>query len=147
MVVLKNLDLTDVTYSLAASSYWSAVEINLAVICACLTTLKPLLARLFPKLLGTSMASGYGTTGRNVAVRYGDASRTGGAPLTTTLSSQRKKRHITVEEHEFAKLDGESIKSEHGFVASYPLGIGGETGGGRHYGVTRPERLYFHSPV
>lgn len=30
---------------------WTIVEPNLAVICACLTTIKPLVSRLFPRLL------------------------------------------------------------------------------------------------
>lgn len=147
MVTISRLDFTDITYNFAVISYWGAVEVNLAIICACLTTLKPLLVRLFPKLLGTSMASRYGTTpGHNVAVRYGDASRTGGGRPTDTLSSQRKKRHLTTEEHEFAKLDDQSVKSERELVPSYQLEIRGKTGDG-HHGVTRPERSYVYSQV
>ncbi|KAI2641734.1 hypothetical protein GGS26DRAFT_15108 [Hypomontagnella submonticulosa] len=33
---------------------WSGVENNLAIICACLPTLRPILAQLFPKLLSTT---------------------------------------------------------------------------------------------
>lgn len=34
---------------------WSCVELNIAIICACCMTLRPLVARLFPRLL----SSGY----------------------------------------------------------------------------------------
>ncbi|KAI1802948.1 hypothetical protein F4811DRAFT_364769 [Daldinia bambusicola] len=37
---------------------WSGVELDLAIICACLPTLRPMVARAFPRLLG----SGSGTT-------------------------------------------------------------------------------------
>ena len=33
-------------------AYWGAVEVNLPIICACLTTIRPLLNKLFPGLLG-----------------------------------------------------------------------------------------------
>jgi hypothetical protein len=42
------------TYNLATLSIWSSIEVNLAIICACLTTLKPLIVRMFPRLLKTS---------------------------------------------------------------------------------------------
>ncbi len=54
IVFIHNLDLSDFTYQMASVSIWGSVEVNLAIICACLTTLKPLVARVFPKLLGSS---------------------------------------------------------------------------------------------
>ena len=51
-VYLSKLEYRDSTYELAALSYWSAVEVNLPIICACLTTIRPLLNKLFPGLLG-----------------------------------------------------------------------------------------------
>jgi hypothetical protein len=58
------MDFSDFTYSLATLNIWGAVEVNLAIICACLTTLKPLVARVFPRLLqsrdwGPSGSLGY----------------------------------------------------------------------------------------
>lgn len=46
------LDTTDATYSFAVLAYWGAVEVNLPIICACLTTIRPLLNKLLPWLLG-----------------------------------------------------------------------------------------------
>lgn len=58
------MDYADVTYRLASLHIWGAVEVNLAIICACMTTLKPLVARVFPQLLqsgdrGTPGSLGY----------------------------------------------------------------------------------------
>jgi hypothetical protein len=51
IVSLKSLPFDDFTYHLATLAIWGSVEVNLAIICACLTTLKPLIARMFPRLL------------------------------------------------------------------------------------------------
>ncbi|KAK1753616.1 hypothetical protein QBC47DRAFT_415394 [Echria macrotheca] len=54
MISIARMDFSDMTYQFAAFAYWGAVEVNLAIICACLTTLKPLGVRLFPRLLASS---------------------------------------------------------------------------------------------
>ncbi|KAI3323480.1 hypothetical protein HD806DRAFT_496829 [Xylariaceae sp. AK1471] len=38
---------------------WTMLEVNIAVVCACLTTIKPLLARVFPRLLSSSKEGDY----------------------------------------------------------------------------------------
>lgn len=89
-------------------SHWAAVEINLAIVCACLTTLRPLVARLFPRLLGmtisTSALNGDGTSGQT------------GLPETigsATMQAPRRHGAIHEEEREFAGLvDDEPNKSE-----------------------------------
>ncbi len=87
--------------------------------------LKPLLVRMFPKLLGSTPASRYCTAG-------------GTAPLDTIGGSTQKpnKRHAPIEEREFARLDDESVKSEQGLV-EYELDMQGKKGG-----VTRPGRTF-----
>ncbi|KAK1759119.1 hypothetical protein QBC47DRAFT_371088 [Echria macrotheca] len=40
----------DVTWIIAGVSMWSAVELNVAIVCACLLVMKPLFLRLFPGL-------------------------------------------------------------------------------------------------
>ncbi|KAM7211743.1 hypothetical protein V8F06_012876 [Rhypophila decipiens] len=42
----------DGSYTSADLIYWTAAEVNAAIVCACAMTLKPLVQRLFPKLLG-----------------------------------------------------------------------------------------------
>ena len=43
-----------VTGTNVAAGYWSGIESNCSVICASLPTLRPLVSRFIPKLLGTS---------------------------------------------------------------------------------------------
>ncbi|KAK3935172.1 Phosphoglucosamine mutase [Diplogelasinospora grovesii] len=42
---------TDFTWDLVSIANWSSAEINIAIVCACLTTLKPLLAKLFGPMM------------------------------------------------------------------------------------------------
>ncbi|KAI0166984.1 hypothetical protein GGR52DRAFT_584825 [Hypoxylon sp. FL1284] len=49
---------TDPSVGGIALGLWSGVELTLALICACLPTLRPVLARLFPRLLRSTTAAG-----------------------------------------------------------------------------------------
>lgn len=44
----------DATYTSARMIYWTTVEVNAAISCACIMTLKPLIQRVFPRLLSPS---------------------------------------------------------------------------------------------
>lgn len=59
----------DPTWDNVDTQIWSVIEVGVAVICACLPTLRPLLGLFFPRVFGTmgstkGKASGYGTGGR-----------------------------------------------------------------------------------
>jgi len=54
---------TDVTWDNVGAATWSAVELNTAIVCACLPTLKPLINIVAPRLLGS-------TNGTNRGSRY-----------------------------------------------------------------------------
>ena len=54
IVTITRMDFEDVTWKFAVLAYWGAVEVNLAIICACLTTLKPLVVRIWPTLLAST---------------------------------------------------------------------------------------------
>lgn len=59
VVKLGTLDFTDITYANATALVWSAIEVNLAVICSCLPVLAPLLPPwMREKLTGSSGYSG-----------------------------------------------------------------------------------------
>lgn len=47
-------DSTNPTWEFFDIGIWSTVEINVGIICACLPSLRLLLVRMFPKLLGTT---------------------------------------------------------------------------------------------
>lgn len=40
----------DITWDGVTTGIWNAFEVNVAIVCACLITLKPVGARLFPRL-------------------------------------------------------------------------------------------------
>jgi len=45
---------TDITWYNVGAATWSAVEVNVGIICACLPTLRPLIGRIFPSILASS---------------------------------------------------------------------------------------------
>lgn len=45
---------TDPVWDGAATSYWSAIELNIGILCACLPTLRPLLKKVAPGLMGST---------------------------------------------------------------------------------------------
>ena len=44
----------DITWDSATALIWSTVEVNVAIVCACLPTLKPIISLVFPRLLNGS---------------------------------------------------------------------------------------------
>lgn len=51
---------------------WSNIEINVGIICACLPTIRVILVRLFPTIMGTTKAS---TQAYHAKYGYGNGSR------------------------------------------------------------------------
>ncbi|KGO65322.1 hypothetical protein PITC_015900 [Penicillium italicum] len=96
LVSLKKIaDSTDPTFDNVAAASWSAIECNTGIVCACLPTLKPLVARIFPSMVSTFNASrpARGDTTQRNSDWNGDAS-TLGAPG---------------EEHEYGAGDPERV--------------------------------------
>ncbi|KAL4821381.1 hypothetical protein BDW67DRAFT_48461 [Aspergillus spinulosporus] len=66
---------SDTSWSNVAAAYWTAAECNVAIICACLPFLRPLVSRLFPKFLSTNSYNKYSlnptrtTAGRSMRLR------------------------------------------------------------------------------
>ncbi|KAK4162845.1 hypothetical protein QBC43DRAFT_320571 [Cladorrhinum sp. PSN259] len=58
LAVAIKADRGDVLWYAASTANWNTSEINIAIICACLTTMKPIVVRFFPGL----SASPYGST-------------------------------------------------------------------------------------
>ncbi|OKL62446.1 hypothetical protein UA08_02573 [Talaromyces atroroseus] len=44
----------DITYTESLAFMWSAVEVNIGIVCACIITLRPLVGKVFPKMLEDS---------------------------------------------------------------------------------------------
>jgi hypothetical protein len=70
---------TDNTYDIA-NVMWTIIEPNVAVICACLPTLRQLVVKLFPALQSKSSANRYGTPGYAKNMKSG---ATGGSQIPT----------------------------------------------------------------
>ncbi|CDM30847.1 hypothetical protein DTO013E5_509 [Penicillium roqueforti] len=49
----------DTSYSNVAAAYWTAAECNVAIMCACLPFLRPIISRIFPKLLSGGSSNPY----------------------------------------------------------------------------------------
>ncbi len=104
------------------------MEVNLAIICACLTTLKPLLARLFPRLLATTASSN----------TYGPGKSIGRARESVAVPSHRVQGTVVVDERSFLELDSDA-KSDDGFpIPMRDL----EEQRKRDFGVAEPNRAY-----
>ncbi|KAK5652275.1 hypothetical protein OQA88_10623 [Cercophora sp. LCS_1] len=54
----------DFTYEAAELMYLTSVEVNGAIVCACVMTLKPFIARFFPGVLGSLQGTGRSSSGR-----------------------------------------------------------------------------------
>ncbi|AEO70677.1 uncharacterized protein THITE_2122347 [Thermothielavioides terrestris NRRL 8126] len=54
LIVVEREQPYDATYTSANMIYWTAVEVNASISCACIMTFKPLIQRLFPRLLSPS---------------------------------------------------------------------------------------------
>ncbi|KAF4630698.1 hypothetical protein G7Y89_g7435 [Cudoniella acicularis] len=52
-VLQKSTYSRDTTWDFGDASIWSAIELNTGITCACLTTLKPLVAQFFPRLMAS----------------------------------------------------------------------------------------------
>jgi hypothetical protein len=59
IVLSKHAD--DRTYYSAATAYWSAIEMNLGIVCASLPALKPLVVKIIPGFSTRHSSRGYGT--------------------------------------------------------------------------------------
>ncbi|KAJ5690385.1 hypothetical protein N7462_004777 [Penicillium macrosclerotiorum] len=55
---------SDTSYSNVGAAFWTAAECNVAIICACLPFLRPIISHIFPKLLSTNSYNRYTTNDR-----------------------------------------------------------------------------------
>ncbi|KAI2484887.1 hypothetical protein Ptr902_03827 [Pyrenophora tritici-repentis] len=65
----------DNSYYTARAAYWSAIEINLAIVCASLPALKPLIVRLIPGFSSRNSGRGTGTGENSRIVTIGTRGR------------------------------------------------------------------------
>lgn len=65
-LLIKQQKSTDGTWTLAITAILSIIETSLGIMCACIPTLRPLVKKISPRLVGSSNkdASGYGKSSR-----------------------------------------------------------------------------------
>lgn len=76
---------------------WSTVEINVGIICVCLPSLRLLLVRLFPRLLGTTQryyARYAGTSGANRSAATGQSRPCRGTGTTSHVERSQHRPEI-----------------------------------------------------
>ena len=116
------------TWDNLAVSQWSTVEINVGMICACMPSLRVLLVRLFPKLLGSTQhsnakyyANSHSHVGGNISInrsgKSANTSQTGGKENGITYSQTYTVQYGNQFEHDethlvqLSDLDAEAMKS------------------------------------
>lgn len=62
---------TNPTYDQYDVIYWSTIETNIGMICTCLPTMRLMLVRLFPKIIGSGTRSGGYATGTSASLGKG----------------------------------------------------------------------------
>ncbi|KAB8273323.1 hypothetical protein BDV30DRAFT_249013 [Aspergillus minisclerotigenes] len=85
----------DTSYSNVGAAYWTAAECNVAIICACLPFLRPIVSCLFPKLLSTHSYNRY----------------TRNPTATATTRSRATRMHLPSQNDDFGMC---TIDIEHG---------------------------------
>jgi hypothetical protein len=71
-----------------AVSIWSTVEINVGMICACMPSLRLLLVRLFPKMLGSTQQQSH--TGNNYYSTRGHTANKGNISVARSREKSAK---------------------------------------------------------
>ncbi|OJJ98722.1 hypothetical protein ASPACDRAFT_1889211 [Aspergillus aculeatus ATCC 16872] len=108
---------SDTSWSNVGAAYWTAAECNVAIICACLPFLRPIVSRLFPKFLSTNSYNRY-TRNPTVSVSRMTATR-------MTAQSHRHKVELYSQDRDY---DMYTIDVKSG-EASHVGAAGGAFGG------------------
>lgn len=101
------IDFTDITHSVQMGVLWTVLEPELAIICANMPPLKPILSRMFPKLFPSSSHNkSYGVSDPYAFERLPEhaiypLNRMGNDPLKTEVSGGRslgKNESVSIDE-------------------------------------------------
>ncbi|KAF3171388.1 hypothetical protein TWF225_010567 [Orbilia oligospora] len=95
----------DPTWDQAATTCWSSIELNIAIICASLPTLRPVIRRIFPSLLGSTNAYG-NSYPRQGSERVGGKRVGGGAVISSDNKSLTLQRSTGRDEIDMYDLEG-----------------------------------------
>ncbi|OQE32064.1 hypothetical protein PENSTE_c001G01174 [Penicillium steckii] len=99
---------TDTSYSNVDAAYWTAAECNVAIICACLPFLRPIISGIFPKLLSTNSYN-----------RYTSNPRTNTRNITASRSQRQTTHNDLFSQNLDKDFDMYSINVKHGDRSSH----------------------------
>ncbi|PWY96608.1 PTH11-like integral membrane protein [Aspergillus sclerotioniger CBS 115572] len=94
----------DTSYSNVGAAYWTAAECNVAIICACLPFLRPLVSRIFPRFLSTNSYT------RNPTM---SASRMTAARMTARSHRQKVELYSQDRDYGMYTIDVKSGEANH----------------------------------
>lgn len=94
-------DSTDPTWDNIGIANWSCIELNVAIICPCLTTLKPLLSHFFPRIFSSRSASSnvYDNYGEGVDAESNKAISKSSSATDSRQKSSKPDYGIEIDEH------------------------------------------------
>ncbi|GKZ23975.1 hypothetical protein AbraIFM66951_010227 [Aspergillus brasiliensis] len=98
---------SDTSYSNVGAAYWTAAECNVAIICACLPFLRPLVSRIFPRFLSTNSYNRYT---RNPTM---SASRMTGTRMTARSHRQKVELYSQDRDYGMYTIDVKSGEANH----------------------------------
>ncbi|KAB5575585.1 hypothetical protein GE09DRAFT_1215348 [Coniochaeta sp. 2T2.1] len=147
----------DFTYSNATLTYWTCIEVNTAIVCACVMTLKPLMNRYLPFLVRSRMSAPSDALNHNHNSLGANLPRPltiGSRPVRRGGDHQAKRRSWLVlpdrnEGEEALMVGGEEEEEELELVGGKKkkMGVEMEAGLEQKLGLpTRPESMFVRDP-
>jgi hypothetical protein len=120
IVSLVKLGRKDYTFSIGDFDIWSVVEVTVGLICACAPTVRPLLAKIFPKfMLSRAKSDCFPSTNGAIAL----ITRNHRSQIASSRADQNQKTRSTSLDNESEEsLASEPIRMAHS--AHYPEGPG-----------------------
>jgi hypothetical protein len=83
---------TDLTYDNIDAATWSAAELNVAIMCACVPALRPVISMIFPRLLSSTMRNPSNTYGRTA--QYGRSNKRSSYVRHDSVVELSNTRHV-----------------------------------------------------
>lgn len=111
IVLSKHAD--DRTYYSAATAYWSAIEMNLGIVCASLPALKPLVVKIIPGFSTRHSSRGYGT---NLSGRMGKAYGFGSRGTRATDDDEVELATKTINANAYSSKTGQDALGKNIYV-------------------------------
>lgn len=131
--MVKTAKSVDVPFDYIPIATWTSIETNVLVVVACLMTMKPLLLRAWPNLLGSSGRLGGNNTSNNHVLTIGSK------PLRAPLDPRGQPKNVEnwnglVERREVKDLEGQTAECGRNSADEIRRTNGDVTDIGRVYG-------------